>query len=113
MKFVGCSWDSSAEEETAKGNLPTEVYYVQGSVSAAASLVVQLLPWQQQLSHEPIRKWVSCHVACRALTVCVIHCTLPMMFAGAGGSLGDLVRKQMVNPFKKLYRWGCTAFYCC
>lgn len=53
VRFVGCSWDSSLAEESAKGTMPQEMYYVQE------------------------------------------FC--------AGGSLGDLVRKQMVNPFKKLY----------
>lgn len=32
--------------------------------------------------------------------------------AGGGGSLGDLVRRQMVNPFKKLYRWARLISAC-
>jgi hypothetical protein len=29
-----------------------------------------------------------------------------LYLTGSGGSLGDLVRRQMVRPYKPLYRWG-------
>ena len=29
VRFVGCSWDSSLAEESAKGTMPQEMYYVQ------------------------------------------------------------------------------------
>lgn len=127
MEFVGCSWQRASLDGSGSGEAsPPQLFYVQeycecrsaarrcragrwrtgvgpetrADVAAAAMQVRQAharpAPRLRMLGVLRSRRGHA------ALTLCSPH-AIRSGPAGAGGSLGDLVRRQMASPFKKMY----------